>query len=87
MEERAMAAQVQQAEEQMGAAIDETAEALFGVKRKGGVDAAEERQAAIERTQLKALDEKRQAWDGGAPLKEGWQVKDFRLMYDRDRQR
>ena len=81
------------AAEERQVAIDETVEALFGVvnrmKRKGGVDAAEERQAAIEK--LQALEEKRQAQDGGAPLKECWQLKDFRLItpryMDQDRQR
>ena len=96
------------AAEDRQAAIDETVEALFGVKRTGGVDAAEERQAAIDETaeallegffgwalqeerqgridfhkKLKALEEKRQARDGAAPLKEGWQVKDFRLITPR----
>ena len=45
------------------------------VKEKEGVDAAKERQEAIEK--LQALEEKRQAQDSCAPSKECWQLKDF----------
>ena len=71
--------------EGVDAAIAETVEALLD--RGFGWALQEERQRRIDfHKKLKALEEERQARDGGAPLKEGWQVGKNRLMY-RDRQR
>ena len=79
---------MQQEEVERQAAIKETAKAILEGFFGWALPGRDTSQQQIDfHNKMKAIEEKRQARDGGAPLKEGWQVKDFRLMYDRDRQR